>query len=272
MVSAFNDRRGGNEGHLCITAKVGKVCNSAVAHGGFHLVKAFLHVVVERAGVNDVGIHALFKGKLRLSAEVVSLPVAGAVRAFAPIFFDIGAVYVELTRRAFVKARKVASEHEEVSAHRKRKRHVIVVDDAAVRADRDIHAGLLEVLVARRRDLDDGACLSASYSLLLTGNTDRASADTDLDKVRTRFGEEEEAVAVNDVSGTDLDAVTVLCADKVDRLLLPAGISFGGVNAEDIRARFDKRGNALLIIERVDSGADKVSFLRVENLGPVRTS
>ena len=228
MVSAFDDRRGGNEGHLRVAAQIGKVCNAAVAHGGLHLVEAFLHVVVERARVNDVGINALFKGKLRLSAEVVSLPVAGAVRAFAPIFFDIGAVYVELARRAFIKARKVASEHEEVSAHRKRKRHVIIVDDAAVRADRDIHAGLLVVLVARRRDLDDGACLSASYSLLLTGNTDRASADTDLDKVRARFGEEEEAVAVNDVSGTDLDAVTVLCADEVDRLLLPAGISFGG--------------------------------------------
>ena len=49
---------------------------------------------------------------------------------------------------------------------------MIVVNYTAVGADRNIYAGFLEVFVTRSSNLDNGARLTASDSLSLTGDTD----------------------------------------------------------------------------------------------------
>ena len=68
--------------------------------------------------------------------------------------------------------------------------HVVVVNDTAVRADRNIDAGLLEILVTGGCNLDQSRSLTAADALLLTGDADGAAADADLDEVRARLGEE----------------------------------------------------------------------------------
>ena len=78
------------------------------------------------------------------------------------------------------------------------------MNDAAVRADRDVDAGLLEILVACCRNLDQRSSLTAADALLLTGDADGAAADADLDEVRACLSEETEALAVNNVACADL--------------------------------------------------------------------
>ena len=56
MVSAFNDRRGGNEGHLCITAKVGKVIIRAggltAPNGNYTVVFADGTLTIDERGLH----------------------------------------------------------------------------------------------------------------------------------------------------------------------------------------------------------------------------
>ena len=56
MVSAFYDRDGGHQGELGVPLEVGDVGHAYVAHGGADLVEGGFHVVVEGAGVGDVGV------------------------------------------------------------------------------------------------------------------------------------------------------------------------------------------------------------------------
>ena len=87
---------------------------------------------MQRACVGDIRVNAFLEAELGLAAEIVSLPVAGTVRALAPILLDIASVDNELCRGAFVKAGKIAAHHEEVCTHCKSQRHVVIVDKAAV--------------------------------------------------------------------------------------------------------------------------------------------
>ena len=64
MVSAFYDGDGGHQGELGVPLEVWDVGHAYVAHGGADLVEGGFHVVVEGAGVGDVGVHALFKAQL----------------------------------------------------------------------------------------------------------------------------------------------------------------------------------------------------------------
>ena len=81
MVSALYDGDGGDQGQLGIPLEVGDVGDTHVAHGGPDLIEGGFHVVVEGAGVGDVGVHALFKAQLGGAAQVVALPVPGPVGA-----------------------------------------------------------------------------------------------------------------------------------------------------------------------------------------------
>ena len=87
---------------------------------------------------------------------------------------------------------------------------MVVIDDAAVRADRHIDTGGAVIFIAGGADLDESRSLTAADSLCLAGNADGAAADTDLDEIRARLGEEQEAVAVNDIARADLDGIAVL--------------------------------------------------------------
>ena len=221
---------------------------------------------MQRTCVGDVGIDALLEAELALTAEVIALPVARAVRALAPVFLDVAAVYDELCGGAFVEAGKISAHHEEVCAHCKRESHVIIVDKAAVRAYGDVYAGLLKILVSRCRDLDECRRLAAADALGLARYADRAAADADLNEVSARLGEEEEAVSVDYVARADLDTVAVSFADEVDGFLLPAGETLGGVDAQNVRTRVDKRGNALGIVATVYARADNIALVLIEYL------
>ena len=119
VIAALDDAGGGDERELRVLLQVRDRRHAAVAHGRLDLVKASCDVILQGARVGDVGIHALFKRKARLAAEVVTLPVARAVRAFAPVFLDVHAVDKQLVRRRFVEASEVAAQHQEVRAPRR---------------------------------------------------------------------------------------------------------------------------------------------------------
>ena len=143
---------------------------------------------------------------------------------------------------------------------------MVVVDDAAVRAEGDVDARFLEILVALGTHVDERGCLPAADALRLARDTDGAAADADLDEVCARIREEAEALTIDNVARADLDRVTVLLADVLDRQTLPLGESLGGVDAEDIRTRFDQSRNALGVVARVDTRADDVTLVVVGQL------
>ena len=113
---------------------------------------------------------------------------------------------------------------------------MIIVNDTAVRADRNVDAGLLEILVTSGCDLDQSGSLTAADALLLTGDADGAAADADLDEVRAGLSEETETFTVNNVARADLYTVAVLCAYPGQGAALPLGEALGGVNAENVCA------------------------------------
>ena len=77
---------------------------------------------------------------------------------------------------------------------------MVVVDDAAVGADGDIYARSLEIIVSCLADIDKSRRLTSADTLCLAGDAYRSAADADLYEVRTRLGEEEEALSVNYVA------------------------------------------------------------------------
>ena len=143
---------------------------------------------------------------------------------------------------------------------------MIIVYYTAVRADRNVNSGFAEILISCCGNLNKRRRLPSADALLFAGYTDRTAADTDLDKVGSRFGKEAEPVAVNNVARSDLHAVAVVSADEIKRLLLPAGVTLGSVNAQHVNPRIYKRRNALGIVACVDSGSDHKAFLTVKQL------
>ena len=220
---------------------------------------------MEASGVRNVTVDAFFEGHLFRPAQIVALPVARSVRSFTPIFFYVIAVDDEFVRRTFVESCEISAEHDEVRAHRERERYMIVVHDAAVRAYRNIDTGFFIPLVARFRHFDRCGCLTSPDSFLFPSDADGTSADSDFNKIGARFGEKVETVSVDDVAGTDFDALTPFFVDVFERTALPFGKSFRRVEAEHVGARIQKKGYAFHIIPRIDAGSDRIAFLRVVN-------
>ena len=69
--------------------------------------------------------------------------------------------------------------------------------------------------------------------MVITGDTTQIDLP-DLDEIRARLGEEQEAVAVDDIARADLDGIAVLLAHPGDGLLLPAGVALRRVDAQHI--------------------------------------
>ncbi len=65
---------------------------------------------------------------------------------------------------------------------------MVIVYNTAIRADRDILAGLLEPLIARLCNLDHRSSLTPANSFCLTSDADRTTTDADLDEVGTALG------------------------------------------------------------------------------------
>lgn len=68
MIAALDNGRGGYDGHFCVRLHVGDIQEAAVTHGGFYLVKTLGDVVVQTAGVGNVGVYAFFKHQGALAA------------------------------------------------------------------------------------------------------------------------------------------------------------------------------------------------------------
>ena len=47
---------------------------------------------------------------------------------------------------------------------------------------------------------------------------------------------------------------------------MPFGITFGGVDAEDVRTGLNEGGDTLFVVSRVDAGADDIGLVLVEEL------
>ena len=76
VIAALDDAGGGDERELRVFLEVWDGRHAAVAHGRLDLIKASCDVILQRACVGDVRVDALFKGKTRLTAQVVALPAA----------------------------------------------------------------------------------------------------------------------------------------------------------------------------------------------------
>ena len=100
MVAALDDGGGRHQRQLGIPLQVGDGDHAAVAHGGLDLVQGGLHIVMQGAGVGDIGVHALLIALLGGAAQIVALPVAGTVGAFAPVLLHVGAIHQHLGRRS----------------------------------------------------------------------------------------------------------------------------------------------------------------------------
>ena len=266
MGSAFDDRGRAYQRQARLFLELGDREGTAVAHRGLDLVERAAHAVLEGAGVGNVGVDALDEAKLRGAAQVVALPVAGTRRALAPVLLHVLAVDVDALGRALVKAGEVAAQHHKVGTHGKGERHVVVVDDATIGAHGHVDAGLLVVLVTGAADVDQRGGLATTDTLGLAGDANGAAADTDLDEVGTAVGQEAEAFGVDDVAGTDLDVLAVVGTNPLDGTLLPLAEALGGVDAQDIGTGLDKQRHALGIVAGVDTGADHVALIAVEQL------
>ena len=108
--------------------------------------------------------------------------------------------------------------------------------DAAVGADRNVHAGLLEVLISCLCDLDDCCRLAAADALCLACYADGTTADADLYEVSTCICKEIETVLIDYIAGAYFYLVAVMFADPSNRSALPFREALRGVDADDISA------------------------------------
>ncbi len=219
---------------------------------------------MQTSGIRHIGIHAFLKGKLRIAAHVVPLPVARTRGAFAPVFFHVVPVDVDAVCRAFVKPREISAQHDEIRTHRQRERHMVIVYDAAIGADGDIDARFLKIFVSRRRNLNDCRSLSAADAFLLPCDADGTAADADFYEIRAAFRKETEAFCVYYVARTDFYTVAIGFTHPVQCHLLPFAVSFGGIDAEDICAGFYQSRNALFVIPCIDARAHNVTLLGIQ--------
>ena len=266
MAAALHDGGGRNDGQLGLLLQLGDGQRAAVAHGALDLVQGGLDALGQGAGVGHIAVHALLKGELGRAAQVVPLPVAGAVGALAPVLLHVLAVDADPVGGALVEAGEVPAQHHEVCAHGQGQGDVVVVDDAAVRADGDVDAGLLEVLVAGLGHLDDGGRLAAADALGLAGDADGAAADADLDKVGPGLGQEEEALPVHHVACAHLDLVAVVLADPAQGAALPLREALGRVDAQNIHPGVHQGGHPLGVVAGVDACAHHIALAGVQQL------
>ena len=257
MCAALDDGCGGNDYEACLLLEFLNGRGAAGAHCCLNLCKGYVQAVLEVTCIRNVRVNAFFESHLAaLAAVVVTLPVARTVGAFAPILFNICAAYKKLSRRGFVESCEITSEHHEISAHSESQCHVVVMNDTAVRAKRNVISCLFEVLVTSLSYGEyGGRSLAAADTLLLTCDADGTAADTDLDEVCAAVSQEPEALSVNNVACAD-DGVRIILFAPLECSFLPYGETVGGVKAENVSACFEKGRNTLLIVSCIDSGTD----------------
>ena len=264
MCASFDNRNRGHQRQFGFVPQLRNCQRTAVAHRRTYLGERGCHTVRQCTGIGDIGINAFFKAQFCCAAEIISLPVTRTGAALAPVFLHIAAADEDLAGGRLVKAREVAAQHAEVRAHCKRQRDVIVLHNAAVGTDGNIYASLFKIAVALRGNINDSGRLTAADALGLTRNTDRAAADADFYEIRACICQEAEALAIDHVSGANLDGIAVVLTDPFERPRLPLGIALGRVNDQHVYTRLDKRRHAFGVIARVDARAYHIAFLSVQ--------
>ena len=86
---------------------------------------------------------------------------------------------------------------------------MVVLNDTAVGADRNVDTSFFEVFVTSFCYFDYCSSLSASDTFLFTSDTDGTAADTNFNEVSTCFCQEEEAFTVNNVACTNFNGIAV---------------------------------------------------------------
>ena len=113
---------------------------------------------------------------------------------------------------------------------------MVVIHYTAVGANGNINTGFLKIFVPCLANLDKSGSLSSAYALCLPCNADRASAYTDLYKIRSAVCKKSEAVGVNDIACADFYGLAVILSYPFDCELLPLGKSLRRINTEHICA------------------------------------
>ena len=86
---------------------------------------------------------------------------------------------------------------------------MVIKDDPAVAADRNVDAGLFEIFIPSLGDFDQRGGLTAADAFRFPGDSDRSAADAYLYEVRAALRQEAESIAVDDVSRSDFHGITV---------------------------------------------------------------
>ena len=103
---------------------------------------------------------------------------------------------------------------------------MVVMNDTAVGANRNINSCFLEVTVTFSADVYKGCCLSATDSLCLTCDTYGTAAYADFNEVCTALCEETESFGIDNISCTDFYVISVMLTNPCNSVFLPLGISF----------------------------------------------
>ena len=253
MITAFDNGGGGYERKLGVLLQIRQVGYTAVAHCGFYLIKACLHIVVERACIGYIGIHAFFKGEFAGTTQVVTLPIPGTVGAFPPVLFHISAVYHYLRCGGLVEAGKVSAQHQEICTHCQSQGHVVIVNNTTIRANGDINSGFLKIFITGSCNFNQRGCLTSADALGLASDADGTAADADLHEIGTCVSKEQETFFIHNIASTDFYGVAIVLSYPGNGLFLPAGKAFGGVDAKHICTGLHQRRNALCIVAGVDT-------------------
>ena len=130
---------------------------------------------------------------------------------------------------------------------------MVIVYNTAVRTDGHVYASLFIILIPGLCHLNQGRGLSSSDSLLFTGNTDGAAANSHFDKISSCLCQEPESVSVHNIAGSYLHRIPKILPDVVNGNLLPLREAFGAVNAQHIRSRVQQGRHTLFIVPCIDT-------------------
>ena len=132
MHPAFDDAGRGHEGNFGILFQVRKVEGPAAAHGRNDFPNGDVQIVFQFTRVRNITVDPFFKFEAFIATHVVTLPVAGPVGTFAPVFFHIAVAYFHLLGWTFIEAGEVSSHHDEIGSHGQCQHHVVILHDTAI--------------------------------------------------------------------------------------------------------------------------------------------
>ena len=141
----------------------------------------------------------------------------------------------------------------------------MIIDNAAVRADRHIHTRPFIVFIPCLTDFNQRCRLSTANPLRFPGNTDGTATDTDLYEIGACLRKKQKTFTIHHIACADLHAVAVLFANPLNGHPLPFGKPFRRINTEHICPCIDKKRHTLLIVAGIDTGAHDKTLLRIQH-------